>query len=179
MIKKNKNLIIILFIIAHAVFLVMNFIQPLIVTGVSVKMFDLMMFKGYDLAYATTFVNEISQQGKNVYLFVQVPLDFIYPLLVSAFFYLFFLDQTRNKKIASLGFVSMVFDYMENIFVIVILTTVNLTDTIVGIASIATIIKGGFYVINYGLVVYLLIRCRYRMGCPFKNEIKKDKNNAK
>lgn len=151
----------------------MTLIQPSIVEGVSVKMFDLMMFKGYDLAYATTFVNEISDRGRNIYLFVQIPLDFLYPLLLSTFFSLFFYEQTKKRDLAFLGYATMIFDYMENIFVILILTTSNLSPNIVSIASKATISKGIFYVINYGLTIFLLIRCRYKKGCPIKNRFKR------
>ncbi len=175
--KKNRHkLIILLFIAAHVIFFVMTLIQPSIVEGVSLKMFDLMMFKGYDLAYATTFINEISNRGRNIYLFVQIPLDFLYPLLLSIFFSLFFYEQTKSRDLAFLGFATMIFDYMENIFIILILTSTNLSSNIVGIASKATITKGIFYALNYGITVFLLIRCRYKKGCPIKNRLKtKDK----
>lgn len=137
----------------------MDLVTPLITEGVSVQMFDLMMFKGYDLAFATTFVSEISSQGRSLYLFVQMPLDFIYPLLLSIFFYLFFLEQTKNKNFALLGFASVIFDYAENISVIIMLTNTNLIAPVVGFASFATITKGIFYVLNYSITIFLLIRC--------------------
>ncbi|GEM_PF-1242013 len=175
LIKKQK--IVILFIAAHLIMLTMYILMPNITDGVSVQMFDLTMFRGFDLIHAQTFVSELSASGKSYYLFMQIPLDFIYPLLVSTFFYLFFLDQIGNKKIASLGYASMLFDYLENIFVVIILTTANLTQTLVAFASAATIIKACFYVINYGLTLYLLARCRYLKGCPIRSLIEKKKNN--
>ncbi len=170
-IKKQK--IVILFVVAHLIMLVMNIFIPIIQEGVSVQMFDLTMFKGFDLVHAQTFVSELSPQGRTYYLFLQIPLDFLYPLLVSTFFYLFFLDQTGNKKFAALGYASMLFDYSENVFVIIILTTTSLTHELVAVASIVTIIKACFYVINYGLTIFLLIRCRYLKGCPIRSLIER------
>ncbi|MFH0767316.1 MAG: hypothetical protein ABH890_05185 [Bacillota bacterium] len=164
--------IILLFVCAHLIYLGMDFVIPVIQEGVSLPIFDFRMFRGYDLAYATTFVNELSDKGKIAYLWIQLPLDFIYPLLVSTFFYLFFLQQTKNNKIALIGYSSMIFDYLENILIIVILTSTQLSALIVGTASVVTIIKGVFYVINYGLTIFLLIRCRYKMGCPVYHQLK-------
>lgn len=170
-IKKQK--IVILFVVAHLILLTMYFFMPIIQEGVSVQMFDLTMFKGFDLAHAQTFVNELSTQGRTYYLFLQIPLDFLYPLLVSTFFYLFFLDQTRNKKFAVIGYSSMMFDYLENIFVIIILTRATLTNELVSVASVVTIIKACFYVVNYGITIVLLGRCRYLKGCPIRSLIEK------
>lgn len=155
------------------IYFVMDYLQIMIVKGTSLQLFDVMMFKGYDLAYANQFINEISNQGKNIYLFAQIPLDFIFPILFSVIFYLFFFEQTNNKKIALLGFSSAVFDYAENILVIMMLTTTNLTQGLVGTASVVTMLKGAIYFINIGFMVFLAIRCRYRKGCPFKNKAKK------
>lgn len=160
--QMNKSKILILFVVAHIILLSMVILMPNIQSGVSLQMFDLTMFKGFDLAYAQTFISELSDRGRSYYLFVQIPMDFLYPLLISTFFYLYFLDQTKNRKLAYLGFGSMIFDYLENIFVIVMLTTSSLTQGLVFVASMFTIIKAIFYAINYGLTVLLLGRYLYK-----------------
>jgi len=169
----KKHLLQILAILVLLIYIMMGFLQGLIVKGTTLQIFDVMMVKGFDLAYVNTFLNQVSMQGKNVYLHLQIPLDFIFPVLMSLIFYLFFLKETNNKKIALFGFSSLIFDYAENIFVIIMLTSLNLSESTVRIASTITIIKGIMYLLNYGLLLFLLIRCRYRKGCPFKNKTKK------
>ncbi|HBY65838.1 MAG TPA: hypothetical protein DEG42_05625 [Acholeplasmataceae bacterium] len=149
----------ILFLFAHLIYLVMNIIGPLVTEGMNLDIFDLRMFGGYDLTYITQFNQEISDQGRRIYLFVQLPLDFIYPLLTSLFFYAYFKQEFKVKKLAAIGFLSMTFDYMENIFVIFFLTSSHLTSGFVMIGSISTILKGIFYLINYGLSLFFLSRC--------------------
>jgi len=142
------------------IFFVMEYLSILIQEGVSVRMFDLRMFTGYDFNYATTFLSEISEKGKNIYLWVQLPLDFIFPLFIAAFFSIFFYEKTKRKEMVFLGFAPMIFDYTENILIIIMLTTVNLTPSIVQIASIATIIKGILYTVNIIYTIILYVRSR-------------------
>ena len=154
-----KNRIPILFLSAHLIYLVMNIIGPLVTEGMTLDIFDLRMIGGYDLTYVNQFNQELSDQGRTIYLFVQLPLDFIYPLLTSLFFYAYFRQEFRIKKLAMIGFLSMTFDYIENIFVIFFLTSSHLTSGFVMIGSISTILKGIFYLINYGLSLFFLGRC--------------------
>jgi len=149
----------ILFLSAHLVYIVMNIIGPLVTEGVTLDIFDLRMLGGYDLAYVDQFNQELSDQGRMIYLFVQLPLDFIYPLLTSLFFYSYFRQEFRVKKFAAIGFLSMTFDYIENIFVIFFLTSDHLSSVFVMIGSISTILKGIFYLFNYGLSLFFLSRC--------------------
>jgi len=164
----NKKTILLFFIIAHLAYLAMSFTLPLIQKGMSVRLFDLNMFQGYDLQYATTFVNEITPLGRTIYFYAQFPLDLIYPLAVSIFFCLFFYHQTKNKKLALMGFSSMVVDYTENSLVFIMLNSASLTSGIVMAASVSTIIKGVLYLINYGLTIYLFVRLLVRNRRKFK-----------
>ncbi len=149
----------VLFLLAHLVYLIMNIIGPLVNEGMTLDIFDLRMFSGYDLNYVNQFNLDISDQGRTIYLFVQIPLDFIYPLLTSLFFFSYFKQELKHKKFAYVGFLSMTFDYIENICVIFFLTASNLSEGFVMLGSISTIIKGIFYLIFYGGSLFFLGRC--------------------
>lgn len=155
----SKNRIVILFLTAHLIYLVMMIIGPLITKDMTLEIFDIRMFGGYNLNDVNQFNQEISDYGRNIYLYVQIPLDLLYPLLASLFFFSYFKREFKNKNIAMIGFLSMIFDYAENICVIIFLTSSSLTSGIVMIGSISTILKGIFYLINYGVAIYLILRC--------------------
>jgi hypothetical protein len=155
----TKNRVAILFLTAHLVYLVMMIIGPSVTQGMTLEIFDLRMLSGYDLNDVNQFNQEISNHGKDIYLFVQIPLDFIYPLLTSLFFFSYFKREFKHKNIAFIGFLSMIFDYAENICVIFFLTSLSLTSGFVMIGSISTILKGAFYLINYTIAIFFLARC--------------------
>ena len=114
------------------------------------------MFLGYDLAYANLLMESLSTSGLNYYQYVLLPLDYLYPLLLSIFFFLFFKKVTGNWLIALLGFLSMLLDFVENTLVLVMLRSNSLTEELVNTASTFTLLKGYSYLINYSLfIVYL------------------------
>lgn len=155
----SKNRIVIFFLTAHLIYLVMMFIGPLITKGMTLEIFDLRMFSGYNLNDVNQFNQEISDHGRDIYLYAQIPLDFIYPLLTSFFFFFYFKQEFKYKNIAYIGFLSMIFDYAENICVMIFLTSSGFTSEFVMIGSISTILKGVFYLINYTIAIYFLARC--------------------
>ena len=154
MIKKYH--LIILFMAAHTVFTIMTFFSPRITNG-GLDIFDLRMFVGYDLLYAETLIDSLTRTGLNYYLYVLMPLDYLYPLFLSIFFFLFFKKITNNWIIALLGFLSMIFDFVENTLIIRMLTSNILTNRLVNTASLFTQLKGYAYLLNYGLFIILFI----------------------
>ena len=115
------------------------------------KLFDLSP-TGYSYEYALELLGALDLNGRSLYLYRQLPLDFIYPLLfsVSCCFvlsWLFAKSLTPNSKLFYLCFVPVaagLFDYLENIAIINMLTTYpHVTEHQVAIASVFTVLKSG------------------------------------
>ena len=105
--------------------------------------FDMMSF-GYTINDAVHILANLSQNQRLVYLFVQIPLDFIYPLSLGFFtYYAFKLMYTQLKFLKIFLFVPFAmtfFDYFENIFVVLMLNGL-LNHNIVSISSLFTLLK--------------------------------------
>jgi len=152
----KKYRLIVLFMAAHTVFTIMTFITPNIING-GLDIFDLRMFIGYDLVYANNFVSSLSTTGLIYYQYIFMPLDYIYPLLLSIFFFLFFKKVSGSLLFALLGFITLIFDYAENTLILIMLRTETLTEQLVNTASTFTILKGYAYLTNYAIFIILFI----------------------
>jgi hypothetical protein len=155
--SKTKNIIIIL-IAAQAINVAMNlFTFPIIQANSHGLMpFDISPM-GYSFEYARTFLDALSQNSRNVYLFIQEPLDLFFPLLSSLFFMLLLARLTKNNSnFPFIGLVPLIFDYVENILVINMLIANNISSTLVKVSSIVSIIKSASYTTCYCLIIILL-----------------------
>jgi hypothetical protein len=122
--------VLILFIVTNLVYAYMLIISiPKTMTySNGMKLLD-MMPTGYDAEYVSTLFSTLGEKGREVYLYNQIPIDMIYPLLFGISFSLlmaFFLNKL-NKLDTSLIYLSLlpliagVCDYMENIGIIILL----------------------------------------------------------
>ena len=126
-----------------------------------------MMPTGYTVEYVNSLLNTLGEQGRHAYLFKQIPVDMIYPLLFgisncqihtyllnkigkleSSYFYLCYLPLFAG-----------LFDYFENIGIISILNSfprnlVILSQT----TSVFTVIKSFFTTIYFISLILILIR---------------------
>ena len=132
------------------------------------KLFDLSPV-GYSFEYANELLSVLGVDGRKAYLYKQLPLDFIYPGLFALscgllLTWLFLKSQNESSKIFYFIFVPMaagLFDYLENIFIIHLLTSYpNISGISVSLASAMTIIKSGltttfFVLLIVGLVLFL------------------------
>ena len=146
-----KN-ICILFVASHMVLLVMMlFTFPVINDQIGTKVFDLQTF-GYSVSVAESIVNNLNNETTSLYLFPQLTLlDLLYPFLLALFLssLLFRLIKitTSKSKIASvllvIPFVAMLFDYAENICIILMISkSIEISETIVLLSSSFTVLKG-------------------------------------
>ena len=155
--SKAKNIIILL-IAAQAINVSMSlFTFPIIQANAHGLMaFDISPL-GYSFEYARAFLDALSQNSRNVYLFIQEPLDVFFPLLSSLFFMLLLARLTKNNSNWPLiGLFPLIFDYVENILVINMLIANNISSTLVKVSSIVTIIKSASYTTCYCLIIILL-----------------------
>lgn len=153
----KKNHILIAFVSAHVLFFIMSLLLANMQLATGYEIFDLKMFGGYDLSYVFDFKYQLSERSLNQYLFIQIPLDMIYPILIAYFFFTYIKMQNIFRYIAYLSLLSLVFDYLENISVIYMLTHSNLTNQMVSFASLMTQLKGIMYIFNYSICVIITI----------------------
>ena len=125
------------------------------------KLFDLSP-TGYSFVYALELLRTLGVNGRNLYLYQQLPMDFIYPglfavsccLLLS---WLFAKSLRANSRMFYLCFVPVVagmFDYLENIGIIRMLTSYpNIAESHVSITSSMTVLKNGFNTVFFLLLL--------------------------
>ncbi|MBM1107017.1 hypothetical protein JQC67_12770 [Aurantibacter crassamenti] len=141
-----------LFLSSHLILvLMMTYTFPKINKEIGTKAFDLQTF-GYSFSDATLMVNAMNDKTINLYLFPQLSvLDVLYPFLLALFlssllFRLFRLTKTNHNRINSilliLPFFAMLFDYLENICIILMITkSFEFSNYFVAVSSTFTIIK--------------------------------------
>ena len=175
-----KN-ICILFVASHLVLLIMMiFTLPVINDQIGTKVFDLQTL-GYSVSVAESIVENLNNETTSLYLFPQLTLlDLLYPILLALFlssilFRLFSITETKSK-IASIllviPFMAMLFDYAENICVILMISkSLELTKTLVLLSSSLTILKGLFTSITWITILVYAIKW-FRMKILERNNKK-------
>ena len=144
--------IFLLFVASQLVFLLMMiYTFPEINHQIGTKVFDLQTF-GYSVSTAESIVNNLDDRTTGLYLFPQLMLlDIVYPFLLALLlsgllFRLIKTTQSEGKiisKLLILPFAAMIFDYSENIGVILMISkSIEVSQTIVYLSSTATILKG-------------------------------------
>lgn len=140
------------FLSSHLILLIMMvYTFPIINTQIGTKAFDLQSL-GYSTSKAQSIVNNLNEQTLNLYLFPQLTLlDLFYPFLLALFlssllFRLFNITKETSKITSILliiPFLAMVFDYLENICIILMISrSIYTTESIVLLSSTFTILKG-------------------------------------
>jgi hypothetical protein len=126
-----------------------------------INLFDLSP-TGYSFEYAIKLLDTLGSDGRDLYLYRQLPLDFIYPglfavscnLLLS---WLFLKTQQTNSKLFYFCYIPVaagLFDYLENIFIVSILTSYpNVSEVSISLASAMTITKSVLTTIFFVLLV--------------------------
>lgn len=132
-----------------------------------IPVFD-MMPAGYDNEYASSLLTALGSDGRNYYLWRQIPMDLIYPALFGISFFLLATwlvgklpaFQRILRLSAMVALAAGAFDYIENIFIILMIRNYpDLPDLLVNAASIATLSKSGLTMIYFTvLIVVLLVR---------------------
>ena len=157
--KTRKAVLIVSGVLTAAICLVMNIVfLPHIEAGTEgIRCFD--MNFNYSFETAQAFINALGSDLKAYYLHVQLPLDFVYPLAYTTFFVLLMNTLTQKKSmLTALPPVLAVCDYGENIGIIRMLTTEELSPVTVSIANGFTMVKTVLLYVTILLVLVLIIR---------------------
>ncbi len=130
-----------------------------------INLFDLSP-TGYSFEYAIKLLDTLGSDGRELYLYRQLPLDFIYPGLfaVSCSLLLSWLLLTTQKTNSTLFYFCYIpvaaglFDYFENIFVVSILTSYpNVSEVSILFASRMTIVKSMLTTVFFVLLITVVI----------------------
>jgi len=121
----------VLFLTTHVVLAIMlGYTFPILNNTAGGKVFDLRTF-GYSLEEAQTILGNLDQQAIDLYIFPQLlVLDVLYPILLALFLSSLLFRLTRSIKFRSrllpllllLPFLAMVFDYLENACILLMIT---------------------------------------------------------
>ena len=131
------------------------------------KIFDLSP-AGYSYDYSIKLLSSLGDEGRKKYLYIQLPLDLIYPALfsISSFLLLAWLFLKRYENDSSIFYLCFVpviagiFDYLENIqIVLMILVYPEISRAQVALSSTATIAKSGLTMIFFLLLIFGFFRC--------------------
>jgi len=128
------------------------------------KLFDISP-SGYSYQYAIGLLSALGRTGRATYLYRQLPLDFVYPCLFAVSFclllsWLFAKSLRADSKMFYLCLVPLfagLFDYLENICIILMLTSFpDVPELLVASASAFTIVKSTF---TTACFVFLVTGC--------------------
>lgn len=154
--RTGTVMILSLFCVYLAILCVMDFVLlPAILSGTpQLTLFDLKFF-GYDTAYARSLIASMNSRSLSLYLHVQLPLDFVYPVIYGLLYSLLFqrLYGSRMRVPVLIAAALCVADYTENILVVFMLRRGMPGEALVTAASTATVTKSVLLLAVYGLII--------------------------
>lgn len=129
------------------------------------KLLD-MLPTGYTADYVNSLLNALGSDGRNAYLFQQIPLDLIYPSLFGMTYCLIFafIIKKLGKEDSFLLYLSLlpvfagIFDYLENIGIITML--INYPDnstTISHMTNVFSISKSALTTVYFIILLFSLL----------------------
>lgn len=148
------------------------------------KILDLIPM-GYNSEYAQKLFETLGKTGRNIYLWEQIPLDMIYPILFAITFSLFlalvlkkaFSQEKNLQKLCILPAIAGLFDYLENIGIIIMIQIFpTFNNGIANITNIFSVSKSLTTTISFTLIIIGLITLFLKKKGVFKNEILQQNN---
>jgi len=152
----------ILFTLTMAIYLLMLLYSiPLVESfAPNTALFDLSP-SGYSYQHAVSLLEELGNEGRQIYLSRQLPVDFVYPGLFGFSYtllliWLFSKSVKDTSKIFYLAFIPALgglFDYLENIYIIRMINAFpDLSARLVQVASTFTLLKSIFTTVFFLLL---------------------------
>lgn len=126
-----------------------------------------MMPTGYDAEYAQKLFETLGETGRAIYLFQQIPLDMVYPglfaisfsLLLAFLFKKAFSATSKIQNLTLLPIFAGLFDYLENMGIIIMLTSYpEIYAGVVRVTNIFSISKSVLTTIVFVLIISSLVR---------------------
>jgi hypothetical protein len=169
------RVILVLFVLTMAVYstMLLHSIPAVTAFAPELLLFDLSP-AGYSFDYANELLKALGEEGRNLYLSTQLPLDFIYPGLFSVTYslllvWIFGKTFSANSKVynfALVPFIAGLFDYFENVSIIKMINSYpELQINTVKVASTFTILKTSFTMFFFILLtVGFALLCRQKIS---------------
>lgn len=166
------NKVLFLFILTNLIYGFMLLITIPKVMGFTseMKIFDFMPM-GYEFEYAGLLLEKLGIEGRNAYLYTQLPVDLIYPFLFGITYCLllaYLLNQLNSLKAESfylciLPLMAGIFDYLENFSIINLLISYpHLSIPAIQIASFFTVLKSLLSTISFIVLFVALVMVGYK-----------------
>ena len=163
----NGTKILVLFLLTNVVYTIMLAITiPKVVNYAGgMKTLD-MIPTGYNADYVNSLLVALGPDGRNAYLFQQIPLDLIYPGLFAITYCLLyaFILKKLDKQESFLFYLCFIpvlaglFDYLENIGIITLLTNYpNNSITMAEMTNIFSLLKSGLSTIYFIVLIITLL----------------------
>ncbi len=139
------------FFLTNVVYMLMLFITipQVMIHSSGLKLLD-MMPMGYTTEYAKSLFDTLGPEGREAYLYNQIPVDMIYPFLFGVSYCLvlvYFLNKLNNLKtpflyLCFLPLIAGIADYLENFGIISLLNNYpDISSTIVSLTNSFSLIK--------------------------------------
>ncbi len=171
MLKKVQNLIsgrvvLVLFLVTNAVYIFMltYSIPRVLHYSDGLALFDISPF-GYSYQDAMALLNQLGEEGRHIYLSLQLVADAFYPLLFGASYFVLLLWIIKVGKfvhrawyvLSLIPLLVCMLDYGENFAVWLMLTNYpQVSESVVGISSFLTVSKSGLTTVYFiGLIISL------------------------
>jgi hypothetical protein len=159
----NKSKFTTLFIVTQVIYLTMIFITIPIIMEFSQwnKLID-MMPSWYTFEYVNNLLNILWKEWISNYLFPQLTLDFIYPwLFIITYYHAIKLLWNNNNYILLLPIIAWISDYIENIFLLIILKWYDFSETYINIMSYFSVSKALFTTLTFIIILFFIFKIIY------------------
>jgi hypothetical protein len=169
LIKKNIDgkKVFFLFLVTNIIYAVMLTITiPKVMSFAGgMKLLD-MIPTGYTAEYVNVLLNTLGEEGRHAYLFYQIPIDMVYPLLFgvsNCLILAYFLNKLGklNSNLLFLCFLPLfsgIFDYFENIGIITMLNSFPDNSILMSqTTNVFSVLKSLFTTIYFIVLIILLI----------------------
>ena len=129
------------------------------------KIFDLMPM-GYEPEYAGKLLEKLDVEGRNAYLYNQIPVDFIYPFLFGITYCLvlaYFLNKLDSLKtqyfyLCLLPVMAGLFDYLENFGIVnMLISYPHFSAAAVQITSFFTVFKSLLSTLCFSVIIVVMV----------------------
>lgn len=159
--------VLLLFIVANIVYvLILTVTIPDVMEHTEgMKLLDMMPL-GYDTEYVNTLFSTLGHTGRNTYLYHQIPMDMIYPLLFGISFSLllaYFLNKLNKLKtpflyLCLLPMLAAMGDYAENIGIITLLNDYpEISKNTVTMTNSFSILKSSCTTLSFVVLIFVLL----------------------
>lgn len=159
--------VLLLFIVANIVYVLMLTvtIPDVMEHTEGMKLLDMMPL-GYDAEYVNTLFSTLGQTGRNTYLYRQIPMDMIYPLLFGISFSLllaYFLNKLNKLKtpfiyLCLLPMLAAMADYAENIGIITLLNDYpEISKNTVTMTNSFSLLKSSCTTLSFVALIFVLL----------------------